>query len=243
MLHKHNEGGSLHKVSIILPTYNEKDNIVYLIRAIQKSFNNAVEIIVVDDDSPDGTWQEVEKIVDENIRLLRRLDQRCLTTAISDGISHSKGEVVGWMDCDFSMPPEVLPTLVSALDEHDIAIGSRYIKGGKDARNTPVGIIGSILINYFAKYFLNPSITDYTTGFVIAKKRVVEDIGLKGDYGEYCIDFLYRALKKGYKIKELPYHCIPRKFGESKTAPSLLKYLKRGIGYIKTILRLKFQKI
>jgi len=233
----------LHKISIVLPTYNEKDNIVDLIRAIQKSFNNAVEIIVVDDDSPDKTWQEVEKIADENIRLLRRLNQRCLTTAISDGIAISKGEVIGWMDCDFSMPPEMLPTMVKNADAYDVVIGSRYIKGGKDARNTPVGIIGSILINYFAKYFLNSSITDYTTGFVVAKRKVLEDIDLKGDYGEYCIDFLYRALKKGYKIKELPYYCIPRKFGESKTAPTLSKYLKRGIGYIKTILRLRFQRI
>jgi dolichol-phosphate mannosyltransferase len=231
----------LHKVSIVLPTYNEKDNIVDLIRAIQKSFDGDVEIIVVDDDSPDKTWQVVEKIATKDIRLLRRLDQKCLTTAISDGIAISKGEVVGWMDCDFSMPPEVLPKLAKALDEYDIAIGSRYIKGGKDVRNTPVGIIGSILINYFAKYLLDPSITDYTTGFVVAKKKVLEDIGLKGDYGEYCIDLLYKALKKGYKIKEIPYYCIPRKFGESKTAPSLLKYLQRGTKYINTILRLKFQ--
>ncbi|MEW6714449.1 MAG: glycosyltransferase [Nitrospirota bacterium] len=232
----------MHKVSIVLPTYNEKDNIVDLIRAIQKSFNNDVEIIVVDDDSPDKTWEVVGKIANEDIRLLRRLDQKCLTTAISDGITLSKGAYVGWMDCDFSMPPEALPKMTKALDEYDVAIGSRYITGGKDARNTPVGIIGSILINYFAKYLLDSSITDYTTGFVVAKKKVVEDIGLKGDYGEYCIDFLYKALKKGYKIKELPYHCIPRKFGESKTAPTLSKYLQRGTKYIQTILRLKFQR-
>lgn len=231
----------MHKVSIVLPTYNEKDNIVDLIRAIQKSFNNAVEIIIVDDDSPDKTWQVVEKIADEDIKILRRLDQKCLTTAISDGIALSKGEFVGWMDCDFSMPPEVLPTLAQALDKYDIAIGSRYVRGGKDVRNTPVGIIGSILINYFAKYLLDSSITDYTTGFVVAKKKVLEDIGLRGDYGEYCIDFLYKAMNKGYRIKEIPYHCIPRKFGESKTAPSLLKYLKRGTKYINTILRLKLQ--
>lgn len=232
----------MNKVSIILPTFNERENIVALIRAIQKSFDNAVEIIVVDDDSPDGTWQIVENIAGENVKILRRLDQKCLTTAIMDGIALSKGDVVGWMDCDFSMPPEVLPNLAKALDECDIAIGSRYIEGGRDVRNTRVGIIGSVLINYFAKFLLDSSITDYTTGFVVARKKVVQDIGLKGDYGEYCIDLLYRAIKKGYTVKELPYHCIPRKFGESKTAPSFGKYLQRGTKYIKTILRLKFQK-
>lgn len=232
----------MHKVSIVLPTYNEKDNIIVLIKSIQEHLTNSTEIIVVDDDSPDKTWQLVEELNDDNVKILRRMDQNCLTTAISDGITKSAGEFVGWMDCDFSMPPETLPILVDALDEYDIAIGSRYIKGGKDIRDTYVGIAGSILINTFAKYFLDPSITDYTSGFVMAKKKVLEDIGLRGDYGEYCIDFLYRSLKKGYKIKEIPYHCIPREFGESKTAPSLWKYLKRGTGYIKTILNLRFQK-
>ncbi len=231
----------MQKVSIVLPTYNEKDNIIKLIQSIKKSFNNSVEIVVVDDDSPDKTWQLVEDLKDDNVKILRRIDQQCLTTAISDGISMASGEFVGWMDCDFSMPPEVLPLLVNALDENDMAVGSRYIEGGKDVRDTYLGIVGSIIINNFAKYMLDTSITDYTSGFIVAKKKVLEDIGLRGDYGEYCIDLLYRSLRKGYKIKEIPYQCIPREFGESKTAPSLGKYLERGTGYIKTILGLRFQ--
>ncbi len=229
-------------VTIILPTYNEKDNIEDLIKAIQRSLGSSVEIIVVDDDSPDKTWQVVGKLTNENVRLLRRLDQRCLTTAIADGISLSKGEIVGWMDCDFSMPPEKLPALVESLNEYDIAIGSRYVEGGKDDRSTLLGIISSKIINYCTKHILDPSITDYTTGFVVAKKKVFKEIDLRGDYGEYCIDFLYRALKKGFKVKEIPYKCIPRKLGESKTAPDLITFFKRGTKYIKTVIRLRFQK-
>jgi len=233
----------LHKVSIVLPTYNEKDNIVDLIRAIQKSFDNNVEIIVVDDDSPDRTWQEVEKISNESIKVLRRIDKRCLTTALSDGIAAANGEIVGWMDSDFSMPPEKFPTLLKALDEYDIACGSRYLKGGEDEREVDFfRILVSKLINGFARIILGPSISDYLSGFVLAKKKVFKEIHLRGDYGEYCIDFLYRALKKGYKIKEIPYTCGPRKAGETKTAPSLFKYFLRGTKYIRTVLRLRFQK-
>lgn len=233
------------KISIVLPTYNEKDNIVELIKAIQKSLGDSTEIVVVDDDSPDKTWQKVERITNENIKLLKRLNQRCLTTAISDGIAMSTGEIVGWMDCDFSMPPELLSSMVKILndDAYDIVIGSRYIKGGSDSRDTPLAMLSAKLLNNCIKYFLNPSINDYTTGFVVAKRKVLEEIRLRGDYGEYCIDFLYRALKKGYKIKEIPYKCIPRKFGESKTAPGLFKFFMRGIKYITTVMRLKFQKL
>jgi len=229
----------LYKVSIILPTYNEKDNIENLIKAIHKNLGDTVETIVVDDNSPDLTWQVVEKLANDNIRLLRRFDQTCLTTAIADGISMARGEIVGWMDCDFSMPPELLPEMVKNTDKYDIVIGSRYAKGGKDDRDTLLGIVSSKIINFCMTHILDPSVTDYTTGFVVSKKSVFDSIKLKGDYGEYCIDFLYTALKKGYKIKEIPYKCIPRKFGESKTAPNLTKFFMRGTKYITTILRLK----
>ncbi len=229
------------EVSIILPTYNERENIIELIRAIQKHLGDSIEIIVVDDDSPDGTWKDVEKITDENIKLLRRTDQRCLTTAISDGIAQSRGDIIGWMDCDFSMPPDKLPELVESLKECDIAIGSRYVKGAKDSRDTLLGIISSKIINYTAKYILDHSITDYTSGFITAKREVLKEIPLKGDYGEYCIDFLYRAIKRGFKVKEIPYKCVPRKSGETKTAPTLSTFIKRGIRYISTIIKLRFQ--
>ncbi|MEM3000935.1 MAG: glycosyltransferase [Candidatus Nitrosocaldus sp.] len=233
----------MQKVSIILPTYNERENIVELINEIRRNLGHSVEIIVVDDDSPDGTWQEVEKITNENIRLLKRTDQRCLTTAIADGIAMARGEVIGWMDCDFSMPPERLPALVESLKDHDIAIGSRYVGDAEDKRDTSLGIISSKIINYTAKYILDSSITDYTSGFVVAKREVLMEIPLRGDYGEYCIDFLYRAIKRGFRVKEIPYRCIPRRSGETKTAPNLTTFIRRGVKYISTILRLRFQDL
>src|SRR5688500_5538138 len=96
-------------LSVILPTYNEADNIVPLIEEVRRAVGDA-EIVVVDDDSPDGTWRRVEEARPE-VRLLRRVGRRGLTSAIREGIQASRGERVAWMDCDFSTPPEVLPRL------------------------------------------------------------------------------------------------------------------------------------
>lgn len=227
------------KASVILPTYNERENITDLIREI---FEKAepFEILVIDDDSPDRTWEVVENLGEPKVRLIRRLKERGLTSALKDAIAASYGDVVVWMDCDFSMPPSVIPGLLKELESSDIAIGSRYIKGASDKRDSLRERAGSWLINSMARLFLDPGIRDYTSGFVAAKKEVFKEINLTGDYGEYCIDFLYRAKRKGFKVKEVPYICITRQYGESKTARGLFEYLKRGIGYVNTILRLRF---
>jgi dolichol-phosphate mannosyltransferase len=226
-------------VSIILPTYNERENITALIEEILNKLNPA-EIIVVDDDSPDRTWEVVKNFDDPRVKLIRRTDERGLTSAIKTGITAATGDIVVWMDCDFSMPPSIIPELLRALDESDIAIGSRYIPGARDRRDSFRERIGSWIINRLARLFLDHSINDYTSGFVAAKKAVFDKIDLRGDYGEYCIDFLYRAKKKGFTVKEIPYICVTRKYGKSKTATNLFKYLKHGMGYISTIFRLRF---
>lgn len=232
--------------SIILPTYNERVNIVALIREILEKVNPA-EVIVVDDDSPDRTWEVVKNFDDPRVKLIRRTDERGLTSAIKRGITSAIGDVVVWMDCDFSMPPSVIPELLKAVEEYDIAIGSRYVDGAKDDRESLRERAGSWIINRLARFILDPSINDYTSGFVAARKKIFSHdsetfsgIHLKGDYGEYCIDLLYSAKRKGFTIKEIPYVCITRRHGESKTATNIFKYLKRGMGYISTILTLRF---
>ncbi len=229
------------KTSIILPTYNESENITALISEILEKVN-PVEVIVIDDDSPDRTWEVEKNLNDPRVRVMRRTEERGLTSAIKAGISASTGDVVVWMDCDFSMPPPVIPELLMAVEEYDIAIGSRYIGNAKDDRDSLRERIGSRMINRFAKFLLDPSINDYTSGFVAAKRAVFDKIDLRGDYGEYCIDLLYHAKRKGLAIKEIPYICVTRRHGESKTAINLFKYLKRGMSYISTVLRLRFSR-
>ena len=171
-------------VSVILPTYNERGNIVPLIEAIQRELGRAgisYEVIVVDDNSPDGTWQVVESLAHTypTVRLIRRMNERGLTSALQRGISEARGDVVVWMDTDLSMPPEKIPELLASLPEYDLAIGSRYVKGGKDTGHSLAAQAFSRTINFFAGLFLGFDITDYTSGFVASKKEVFDRITLR----------------------------------------------------------------
>lgn len=233
------------EATVILPTYNERDNITLLVEGILDSVEPAPEILVVDDDSPDGTWQVVEKLAVKypTIRLIRRTDERGLTSAISRGIAEAQGAVVVWMDTDLSMPPDSIPDLLDALEDSDLAIGSRYVKGGRDVGHSFVAQAFSRTINWFAGLLLGFSTQDYTSGFLAVRREVFDHITLTGDYGEYCIDLLYRARRLGYRLKEIPYDCVERHAGESKTATNVVGFVTRGINYVITILRLRFSSV
>lgn len=235
-------------ISIVLPTYNEAGNIEVLIERTLQALGGypegGVEVVVVDDDSPDGTWQLVaEKAnVDRRVRLIHRKDESGLTSAISRGIREARGQWVGWMDCDLSMPPEAWPQLAAALaNGASLAVGSRYVPGGGDVAHSFTGRLFSRVINLWAGLLLSWSIKDYTSGFILGHKAIFDTIDLRGDYGEYCIDLLYRTQRAGYTIKEVPYLCVPREAGESKTATNVWGYLTRGVNYVTTVLRLRFK--
>lgn len=230
-------------ISIVLPTFNERENIGPLIeRTLAALADYAFEVLVVDDDSPDGTWQVVAEMAagDDRIRLIRRIGESGLTSAIWRGVQEARGAWIGWMDCDLSMPPEKWPSLAAALGNGAaMAIGSRYVPGGQDAAHSLTGRTFSRVINMAAGLALDPSIKDYTSGFILARREVFDRIRLRGDYGEYCIDLLYRARRAGFVIAELPYVCVPRETGESKTASSAWGYVTRGVNYVKTVGRLR----
>lgn len=229
-------------VSVVLPTFNERDNIAGLITAIFQAAPQVAEVIVVDDDSPDGTWAVVAEMAkaDPRVKLLRRIGVRGLTSALNAGFAQATGDAVLWMDCDFSMPPQVIPALLHELEEADVVLGSRYVRGGKDVGHSVAARLFSRLINLFASLLLGFAIHDYTSGFIAARRQVLRDIPLRGDYGEYCIDFLHRARRKGYRVKEVPYTCLPRRAGESKTATHIGQLFWKGRKYVTTILGLRF---
>lgn len=240
-------------ISIILPTYNEAQNILPLIQAIDRLIKQPHEIIVVDDDSPDGTSKIVSAYIKKNrskqIRLETRLSDHGLTKSIQQGIDKARGDVIVWMDCDFSHPPSLIPQLIQKIKQgYDIAMGSRYIRGGKAKVVKPgisessSAIIMSFLLNKACVFLFGHRITDYTSGFMAVKRKVVETIGLRGDYGEYFIDFIVRAKRSGYKIVEVPYISDPRRFGESKTGGNFFLLLRRGYKYIMIIIKLLYGK-
>src|SRR6185503_16751583 len=123
------------QISIILPTYNEAGNIELLMERTLAALGDTpggVEVVVVDDNSPDGTWRLVAEkaAADERVRLVHRTAEKGLTSAISRGIREAQGQWVGWMDCDLSMPPEEWPRLAEALRQGaGLAVGSRYVSG------------------------------------------------------------------------------------------------------------------
>ncbi|MFH1479041.1 MAG: glycosyltransferase [Candidatus Omnitrophota bacterium] len=233
------------RLSMILPTYDEVENIKPLIDAIAEAVEGIHEIIVVDDDSPDGTSNIVENMIKEGkypfLRLEKRLSDHGLTKSIARGIELSTGDVVGWMDCDFSMPPKYLPVLSSLIEAgYDVAVGSRFLLGGKwrDSLDTATGALMSRILNFFIQICLDHRFRDYTSGFIVARKEVFDKIKLKGDYGEYFIDLIYRALKLKYNVVEVPYVWRPRQKGKSKTGARLADYFSRGWKYITTTIRL-----
>lgn len=241
-------------VSVVLPTLNEADNIVPLIDGIYASIPDVHEVVVVDDDSSDGTGRIVREYAsahpDRLVRLELRTSDHGLTKSIAHGVRAATGDIVVWMDCDLSMPPEVIPQLLRGIAEgYDIACGSRFVRGGSFKRDT-TGTQDSALavalsrgMNYAIQLLLDHSFKDYTSGFIAVRRDVVQDLGLRGDYGEYFIDFIFRAIRAGYVILEVPYVCLPRLHGESKTGTNLLQYLRRGRGYLGTAARLRLEAV
>ena len=240
-------------ISIILPTYNEAENIVPLIKEIDRVIKAKKEIIVVDDNSPDGTSKIVTNFIKKNktkkIKLKTRLSNRGLTNSIKEGIKLSKGDVVVWMDCDFSMPPFVINQLLEKIYEgYDISVGSRFVKGGqfkkteKGKKDSVLAIILSRMMNYVIQFILGNNFKDYTSGFIAARKKVFKKVHLRGDYGEYFIDLIHKSFAYKFKITEVPYICLPRSKGESKTGSNLWQYLKRGAKYIVLTLRLLYEQ-
>jgi dolichol-phosphate mannosyltransferase len=246
-LHSHN----IRLVSVVLPTYNEAGNIVELCKAIHAAITQPHEIIVVDDNSPDGTSQLIQQLIEKGsvpgLRLETRMKDRGLTKSIRRGIELSKGDTVVWMDCDFSMPPEIIPKLLQKIEQgYDIAVGSRFIEGGMKKQLTGGGmkeesalvIALSSFLNSLTRFLLYRNFYDYTSGFIAIRKEVLDQIPLRGDYGEYFMDLMVRAIKKGHTFIEIPYICVPRHSGESKTGTSFSQIFKRGVKYLGTLARL-----
>jgi dolichol-phosphate mannosyltransferase len=171
------------------------------------------------------------------------MDNHGLTASLSAGIEAAKHNVIVWLDCDFSHPPECIPQMLYMLDRgFDVVVNSRYVVGGGEDRIGKGGAIQrflSLSLNWFVRFFLDASFADYTSGFVAARREVLQEIPLRGDYGEYFVDFIFRTLHKKYRVCELPFMAMPRRSGKSKTGTHLIQFLRRGRKYIGTIIRLR----
>ncbi len=232
-------------ISIIIPTYNEADNIKPIIDQISLNLKKLpYEIIIIDDDSPDKTWQLAQKLAAKNksIKVFRRLNERGLTSAFNYGIKKAKGSIIGWLDADLSHPPKLLKKMLLKLKTHDAVIASRYLKDAKDDRGLLAAVILSRIINLLAQLLLFKDITDYTSGYIVVKSKFLKNFKLTGDYGEYFIDTIFNLKKQQARIIEIPYISINRLHGQSKTADNILGFIKRGRKYIMVIFKLWSKK-
>lgn len=217
-------------ISLIIPTYNEAENIVFLLDRVSSICSTKpyeAEIIVVDDNSPDKTWEKVEIVKDQKkgaIRLLRRFNKRGLSSAVLEGFSIAKGTILGVMDADLSHPPEMIPEFVDPIikADADFTIGSRYIKGAK-IDNWPFRRkITSKLARLLARPFTD--VKDPLSGFFFIRREIIDETRL------YPIGFkigLEIIVKGNYKnLIEIPITFADRRFGESKlTSRQRIDYL------------------
>ena len=156
-------------ITIILSTYNEKASIENTIKELIKYINN-VEIVVVDDNSPDGTLEILENINYPKLKIFSRKKTRGLASAFLLGLINARGNVIGWVDSNMGSVVKKFPEMISALDNADIVLLSRYINGGKDDRNV-IRVLASKLINGLARFVLRSKIQDLSSGIFVMKKK------------------------------------------------------------------------
>ena len=228
------------KVSIILSTYNEALVIENTINNIFKHLNN-VEIILVDDNSPDGTFEKAKKINNPNLKVFLR-KSRGLASAFLLGLINSSSEVIGWLDSNMGALAERLPEMLGQLEKNDIVILSRYVDGGTDLRSKQ-RILTSQLINFFCRLILSNKIKDYTSGIFLMKREVLlSTVPIATGHGEFFIEFIYKAHKAGHKIVELPFVHTPDIEGMSKTATSILRFYYLGFRYFIRVIQSLFRR-
>jgi len=213
---------------IVIPTYNEVENIEPLIEEILETVPD-VDILVVDDSSPDGTGEVVQRIAqrDSRVNLLTRAKKEGLGRAYIAGFKWALKrdyEVICQMDSDFSHQPRHLPTFFDTIRDCDVVLGSRYMPGGETEGWPLKRKLLSKGGNFYARLILGLPFSDLTGGYKCFRARVLQtidldDVGAQG-YA-FQMEMTYRAYKLGFKIKEIPIVFPDRLRGESKLSGSI----------------------
>ena len=219
-------------ISIVIPTYNERETIVPLIEAILK-IPLDIKIIVVDDNSPDGTADIAGKTFRDNpsVSIHLRTGKRGRGLAGIFGFKEALktgAEVIGEMDADFSHHPSFIPLMIEKIQYCDVVIGSRYIKGGEDIQRGVVRKIISKLSHIYIKTVLGIKLSDPTSGFRFFKRAPLEKIidTLSAETPFIVTEVLFHLKKHNVKFCEIPIIFYERKAGTSKLRPTtLFKYL------------------
>lgn len=205
------------KLSIVVPTYNEAESLPFLVERIHASLCDLdYELIIVDDNSPDGTGALAEELAREKpIKVLHRKGKLGLASAVIDGFGQASGDVLGVIDADLQHPPEKIPELLRAMGKADIVIASRYVKGGgmegwtfaREAISRGAKIIPHFL---FARI---RSVKDPLSGFFLFKRKVIEGVTLNPIGYKILLEILVKGQHNG--VAEVPYVFVGRERGKS----------------------------
>jgi len=217
-------------ISVVLPCFNEKGNIIPLIHEINATlYNQPHEIIVVDDNSPDGTYQAVVDLDLPNVYVILRTTDPSLAKSIRAGIEESKGNIIVIMDSDFNHEPHYLPVMISNCQFYDVVSGSRFVYGG--SMGSKFRHISSWIFNIFVRILTKKLITDSLFGFIAIRREALERVNFDAvfwGYGDYCIRLMYYLQEKSCTVLQIPVVLGQRKYGEGnkKLVKMLFKYLK-----------------
>lgn len=232
------------RVTILIPTYNEKENIKELIHEIlNRSLDFDLTILVVDDNSPDGTGEIVKQISQKNNRVhaLIRKKRKGRGAAGIDGFKAAlrlNPDYVIEMDGDLSHQPLSIPLLLENADTYDLVLGSRFIKGGKDLDRNFIRKLITFFVRKFMRYQFRIPVKDVSSGFRCFKREVLEKIDLDDLISvgpSLVLEVLYKTFLMGFKIGEVPIIFIDRKKGKTKLDPLILMET--------LIMTLKFKKL
>ena len=215
---------------VIIPTYNERENIESIIKDVLKQ-NIPVDVLVVDDNSPDGTGDIVRRLQekDSRIHLIERSGKLGLGTAYIEGFKwaiENGYDFVFEMDADFSHNPNDLPRLYHALNDFDLVIGSRYIKGIRVENWPPSRKLLSYSANLFARFVTGVPVRDLTSGFKGIRSSILKklDLGkIKADGYGFQIEIHYYSYWNGFRVKEIPIVFVDRRAGKSKMSKQIIK--------------------
>ncbi len=212
-------------VSVVLSTYNERENLsklIPLIESVLKRGGIEGEIVVVDDNSPDGTSDLVRELAKEygNIRLLWRPGKMGPGSAHADGYKFANGSIIIGMDCDFSHNPYDIPRFVAKInDGYDLVVGSRYIRDGQyevksfqTLRKSIASRLGNVLMRLMTRVPLH----DFTTALRAIRREVAEEVVTKSKGNSFFMEFVIKAYRRGYRTIEVPIIFRDRLVGESK---------------------------
>ena len=219
------------RILVIIPTYDEAENLPRIVPRVLEQ-DDRIEVLVVDDASPDGTGAIADALAAEEprVHVLHRSGKQGLGRAYLAGFCYGLDEgydILFEMDADFSHPPDALPTLISKLDEADVVIGSRYVDGRVTVSNWPMS---RLLISYFgsryARIITGMPVSDGTGGFNGWKRSVLEKVKLdrvRSNGYAFQIELKFRAWRAGFKLVESPILFTERDTGESKMSKRIVR--------------------